>query len=203
MTKPCDGALLVEMLRKELHCENKNQLAKKLGKPAASINAWADLPTLTKAVVRNVIGAVRDAAIRSAIEPILEFRQLDHFHGHAADTLRKKIADKDVCTKLMKSRGIYSFYDSNGRVIYVGKTEKTNLLVEMTQAFKLTRKNYTRKLANKNGKFSVNTLAIRDTAEFVSAYSVDVNAIGNVEALLTRMIPNDIVNKKTENFRLG
>ena len=203
MTKACDGALLVEMLLAELACDNKNQLANRLGVAAAKVQSWENAKSLSKTVVKNVIAAVRNAAIRTAIEPIMEFHALNHLHGHDKDTLLKKIDNKVICERLKDSTGIYSFYDSNGRIIYVGKTEKNTLMAEMTQAFNLSRPNYSRKLADKNGKFGTNQLSIRDTAEFVSAYKVDEHAIGNVEAFLTRMMPNDIVNKKTENFKLG
>ncbi len=203
MVKSCDGAQLVSMLMEELHCSNKNQLANRLGVPAPKIQSWENAAFLSKTIVRNVIRTVRDAAIRNSISPIVEFRQLNHLHGHDADTLVKKIDSKEVCEKLKDAKGIYSFYDSSGRIVYVGKTEKSNLLAEMTQAFNLIRPNYSRKLANGQGKFKTHSLALRDTAEFVSAYEVDTNAIGNVEAFLTRVIPNDVVNKKTENFDLG
>lgn len=203
MVKPCDGSQLVEMLREELGCDNKNQLATRLGVPAAKIQSWENAASLSKTIVRNVIRTVRDVAIRTSITPIAEFHHLNHLHGHDADTLTKKIDNKDICNRLKNSSGIYAFYDSNGKVIYVGKTEKNNLMTEMSQAFNLVRPNYTRKLANGNGNFKIQKLAIRETAEFMSAYKVDMNAIGNVEAFLTRIIPNDIVNKKTENFNLG
>jgi transcriptional regulator with XRE-family HTH domain len=204
MSNQCDGKQLILMLRTALGCNNKNQLATKLGVSAASIQSWERAENLSKTVVMNVIKAVRDAAIKSSIEPIMEFHQLNHGHGHEKDTLLKKIDHELYCNKLRELKGIYSFYDSNGRIIYVGKTEKKNLLSEMNQAFNLVRPNYVRKLLdNKSGKFIARRLAIKDTAEFVSAYAVNEHAIGNVEALLIRMVPNDVVNKRTEKFRLS
>jgi phage-related protein len=201
MAKQCDGVQLVEMLLEELECENKNQLANKLNVSAPKIQSWESAKTLSKTVIKNVIDAVRSQAVKSAIDPIVEFHKLNHYHGNQIDNLRKKIDDPEICERLKNSRGIYSFYDSNGKIVYVGKTEKNNLLSEMEQAFKLKRPNYQRKLANKDGKFSVHRLGINDTAEFLSAYEVHQSVIGNVEAFLTRMVPNDVVNKKTESFR--
>lgn len=194
------GKDLVEMLMKELNQPNRAQLAKKLAVKPGQIQAW-EKANLTKVIVRNVIRKVRNSAINQSIRPIVEFHELNHPHGDAKDTLLKKINNPKVCKELKATKGIYAFYDSNGSIIYVGKTERGNLLAEMTQAFELVRQNYKRKLANGNGKFSIHTLAIRHTADFVSAYEVDENLIGNVEAFLTRLIPNDVVNKKTENFK--
>lgn len=192
---------LIKMLMKEFACSNKNQLAAQLGTSPAKIQYWeTNEPTAT--IVRNIVRLVRNTAIRNAIDPVMEFHKLKHDHGHKDDTLRKKIDNKEICERLNSAKGIYSFYDSNGRVIYIGKTEKNSLMIEMSQAYGLIRPNYRRKLLGNSGKLKSHKLKIEDTADFVSAYEVDENAIANIEALLIRMIPNDVVNSNTENFRL-
>lgn len=198
--KTAPQADLVEMLMDEFECTNKNQLATKLGVSWPKIQYWENKKP-TNIIVRNIVRSVRNSAVKNSVRPILEFHKLHHDHGHKDDTLRKKIDNKDVCEKLKQTKGIYSFYDSNGRIIYVGKTEKNSLMTEMSQAYGKVRTNYTRKLLGSGKKLKVHKLRIEDTADFVSAYEVDPFAIGNMEALLIRMIPNDIVNTKTENFR--
>jgi hypothetical protein len=200
MAKPFSGSELVGLLIEELGCHNKAQVARRLNVKPAQIQSWEN-GKLTKLVARNVIRKVKASAVNRAIAPIIEFHQLNHLHGKKTDTLRKKIDNKSVCDELKLKKGIYTFYDSNGRIIYVGKTEKNNLLSEMDQAFKLKRNKYLRKLVNKKGDFKSHSLTLRDTAEFVSAYEVDSDVIGNIEAFLTRIIPNDVVNQKTERFK--
>lgn len=199
MAGPCSGEQLIEMLMKELECKNISELGKRIGK-GSNIQAWKRSEFLSKTIIKNVISAVKKEAIRNSIKPIMEFHRLDHLHGNSKDTLRKKLNNKEICNKLSNSHGIYSYYDSNGKIIYVGKTEKSDLFTEMNQSFGLSRNNYTRKTVD-NGKFKIIKLCIKDSAYYASAYSVDQNVIGNVEALLTRMIPNDVVNKRTENFK--
>ena len=106
MVKALKGSDLIELLLKELECPNKAQLAKRLNMRATSIQSWENAD-LTKTLIRNVIRKVRDSAVNRSIVPIVEFRQLNHLHGHSSDTLRKKIDSDGICQKLNKSKGIY------------------------------------------------------------------------------------------------
>jgi hypothetical protein len=41
---------------------------------------------------------------------------------------------------------------------------------------------------------------LHELAEYVSAYQVADEMIGDIESLLIRAFPNDLLNKKIENF---
>ena len=196
------GADVVRILRDEFDCNNNNQLAEALDENAAQIWAWEN-GSLTQTKLKNILRKLRTISVKNSIRALAEFRELNHDHDHKIDNLRRRMDDEKLVNILHETKGIFSFYDSDGKIIYVGKTEKKTLMNEMTQAYNLARPNYRRKLADKNGKFTVRKLSINDTAQFFSAYEVDGAVIGNIEALITRMIPNNIVNKKTEKFKTG
>jgi hypothetical protein len=151
-------------------------------------------------IARNIIRKFAIASVKSSLEQIVEFRKLDHFHGKSVDTLAKKIGSKPIADQLNRTKGIYLFYDSSGKVIYCGRTVKNVLLKEMQQAFNLRRPQYKRKLTDAKGNFSNRKLSIRDTAHYFSAYRVDDVLIANLEAFVTRIVPNDLINKKTERI---
>jgi hypothetical protein len=197
------GSDLVDVLLKELDCKNDNQLAQRLGVAAPNIYAWRNRGQVTKTIFRNALRRVSTRAVQTSIKPIAEFRKLDLFHGKNIDTLTKRIGLKPLIERLKTQKGIYLFYDSSGEVIYCGRTTKKNLLSEMTQAYEQPRAQYKRKFTNGQNKFATQTMAIRDTALYFSAYQVDDFLISNLEAFVTRVVPNNLINKKTERLSLA
>ena len=126
--------------------------------------------------------------------PLIEFAEIKperqrgrsswkmHSKGKEEDDLRKKLEDK---------RGLYVFYDSAGRTVYVGMT-KANLWSEAKQRLKAQMKRpfYA---PDKRKRVSVGDLAC-----YLSAYEVhNPNAIRRLEALLLRAFPNDHANKNS------
>jgi len=121
--------------------------------------------------------------------------------------------DKDDHAELIQhlenTIGIYAFYNSELEIIYLGKTKK-NLWSEMKNAysrdmphyqrliveyprekFKQTVSGLARKLVRRN-------LAVWEAACYFSAYSVNEDHIDELESLLIRIAPNDVVNKRME-----
>jgi hypothetical protein len=190
----------VDLLLEELDCNNLNQLALRLGASYQKVHSGQKKGALTKTIVRNVVYLLIENALKASFAPIVEFHPLNHIHGHKLDTLTKKIASKAVVDKLKAQKGIYLFYDSSGSVIYCGRTVKSLLLAEMKQAFNLARPQYKRKFANAQGQFKLQQLTIRDTAHYFSAYRVDDRVSANLEAFVTRIIPNNLINRKTERI---
>jgi hypothetical protein len=70
----------------------------------------------------------------------------------------------------------------------------------MRQAYDLRRPQYVRKFTNAQNVFKNKKLTIRYTALYFSAYQVDDVLIADLEAFVTRIVPNDLINKKTERF---
>jgi hypothetical protein len=71
----------------------------------------------------------------------------------------------------------------------------------MNQAYGLRRPQYRRKSTENGADFKFTVLTLRDTAAMFSAYEVDPDLIYTLEAFLTRVAPNDIINRKTERFK--
>jgi hypothetical protein len=193
-----DGTSFVDLLLQQFKCENDHQLSKRLGVAPPTIGNWRT-GGLSKTVVKNALNSIKTSMVAGSIKPIVEFHPLDLFHGHKIDNLKKRINDKNLVDKLQAAKGIYSFYDSQAHIIYFGKTTK-NLLTEMSQAYGLARPGYRRKRVD-GTNFKFVSLTIRETAAFLSAYEIDVDLISNLEAFVTRMVPNNIINRRTENFR--
>jgi hypothetical protein len=108
-------------------------------------------------------------------------------------------ADKEETEKLRKTleghSGLYLFYDSAGKVIYVGKSEKC-LYTEIRQRFNA--------VANRPfyGPTKMANPFMGNHTRFISAYEVTVmKAIKNLESFLLRSFANDIMNKNSGNFK--
>jgi hypothetical protein len=108
------GSEFVDLLREQLKCKNDNKLSERLEVTAPNINYSRQQKAISKGVLRNVLQKYANAAVKSSLNPIVEFRELDLFHGHYMDTLTKRIASKEIVDRLKKERGIYLFYDSSG-----------------------------------------------------------------------------------------
>ena len=106
-------------------------------------------------------------------------------------------------------RGVYIFYDSRGRAIYVGKTEKKTLWVEMNLAFNRAPHN-DQKIYRIDHKSNAQTkdvlgpkpVKLLEVAKYFSAYKVRPEMVHNIEALLIRALADNLLNKKMETFKL-
>jgi len=132
---------------------------------------------------------------KSIIKPLFEIFPLE------------KILESTEHQNLLKEeKGIYALFDSSGKNIYVGQTKKDFY----SEIFK-TRLNDKPKgnehIYKSNGKASGKTkirqekLTYKEITSFISAYSVDNGHIKDVEALLIRIVANNSMNVKMENFK--
>ena len=116
---------------------------------------------------------------------------------------------------LLQSKGIYIFYDSRGRAIYAGKTDKQSLWKEINLAFNRDRGDLQKikrtKQIQKNIEYQTyhekerviydQNVLIHDLAVYFSAYHISPSEmIGPLEALIVRAFANDLLNKKMEKF---
>lgn len=150
------------------------------------------------------IEACLKQAIRQAIRPIGEFLPVE-----SSKTERSTIVpigkNKDLQTRLKESKGLYLFYNSGGKVIYVGKTERRNLWDEIDSVFNSRRSRQKIKAFKpafeEQGKRKKIPVRLFDIAAYFSAYSVHPSLIGNLETFLIRALPNNVVNIKIERFK--
>lgn len=106
--------------------------------------------------------------------------------------------------------GIYIFYDSSGRAIYVGKTSARtgSLWARMKSSFnhdqqksrQLYRIDHSPNAKLLDKKLGPKPVQLHELAKYFSAYEVDSNFVDNIEALLIRAFADNLMNKKMENF---
>ena len=131
------------------------------------------------------------------------------------DHVYKNFLDKDTNDQkslidiLASNVGIYAFYNSELEIVYLGKTKK-NLWDEMRIAYSREMPHYKRYKVihprhkykpTKDGyvrKLQLSKMRVWDTAWYFSAYAVDPSMIDDVERLLIRILPNDLLNKRME-----
>jgi hypothetical protein len=121
--------------------------------------------------------------------------------------------DKKLISILSKEAGIYAFYNSEFEIIYLGKTND-NLWAEMKSAYNRTMPHYkryrvkhprSRFVSTKSGKVRklvLLPLQVWEAATYFSAYAVQRDHIDDVERLLIRLMPNDLLNKRMEGNSL-
>jgi hypothetical protein len=124
--------------------------------------------------------------------------------------LNEKNADhRNLIDVLDGSVGIYAFYNSEMEIIYLGKTN-TNLWTEMQSAYvrdmphykryrvRHPRERYKATTSGRARKLQLQNMAVWEAAFYFSAYAVHPEYVDDVEKLLIRVAPNDILNKRME-----
>jgi len=164
---------------------------------AVTESQWKKKADVTPAIFKNALHKFYHQKLSGAVIPIVEFHRLNLYHGNNLDTFAKRIHNDSVVKSLQGAVGVYAFFGAQGRLVYVGKTQKNNLMQEMTQRYGGKKVPFR---VLKDGKAKWEPASIKDVALYFSAYKIDDYLIGNVEALLTRIIINNASNLKTESF---
>ncbi|WP_256941073.1 hypothetical protein [Burkholderia sp. AU33803] len=165
--------------------------------------------------------AWRESAHECAIAPVVEYFQLSAYRRSTNGTAELFPTRPPNTTKallglkgaLEESHGIYVFYDSRGRALYVGKAQRQSLWKEMNLAFNRDRDTTQRVYRVQHperGEFRTSDEYARQVrltrrhlshlATYFSAYKVDDALINELEALLVRSFANDLLNVKMERF---
>jgi len=154
------------------------------------------------------------SARKSAIRTIVEFYPIDAKHAAA-----KKLLDADqrsgpankyhhgLRKELENAKsGVYVFFDSMGKAVYIGKTVDQNLWRRMHQSFKLKKVSQLYRVRHpkinvayksneeKQRKLKPHQVKVYEVARYFSAYNVHRDLVGAVEALLIRAAANNIQN---------
>ncbi len=231
------GERLVSTLMTRLHITRKNDLAEYFGKQPAQITNWERLTKITPTVVVNMVSALKQAMEKRALEdhkkllkeakderedslihsinPLIEYAPIEKIDWTTARPTSGNAElkprggfDVPLRTQLEHKHGVYVFYDSFLRPIYVGKAKDMDLWQESGRQFR--RPINTTDVANYNHpvtnqievarKMSSVKFYVCHVACYISAYEIQREMIDSVEALLIRTNWNGLTNKKIESF---
>jgi transcriptional regulator with XRE-family HTH domain len=168
-------------------------LAKSLGMTQPAVSNWLKGSTQPRVSTLNRMLSLYASRLA---EPILEFEEIMPIRS--GDSWRihgKKEIEKRIRFEIQNKAGIYVFYDSAGRVTYLGKTEKC-FWTEIRQRLKgkVNRPYYSPNKAS--------DVVQGQVARKISVYEVRVPAaIHNLEVLMLRAFPNDLANTNIGNFK--
>jgi hypothetical protein len=201
-------------------------LARRLGMTSPALKALKSRQEVGADHVAKLMMKTADHAVEeahaSAIKPIVEFFELDPVETATGASWRLFSTKIDgvehpyrqgLRTLLDSHHGIYVFHDSRGRALYVGKAKRQTLWAEMNAAFNSSRalqnvrmvehperRQEFRSSDEVRRKIRPVTVGLPDVATYMSAYSVTDRLINELESLLIRSFPNDLLNVRMENF---
>jgi len=169
---------------------------------------------LVKRTRRQSAKNAREKAIRTVVEffPITKCKSkqganFEMFVPGGHDYL------EGLYSELKCTKGVYVFFDSRGKAVYVGGT-KNNLWDEMKSTFNRVRKTNVQQVFRvkhpsrkqpyqssdeKSRQITTQDVQLHELAHYFSAYEVHPDMIGTIEALLIRTSANDLLNVKMEN----
>lgn len=216
---------LLDEIKKKTKITTDQKLASYLGMTQPALVLWRSRKRLLSSLqIANAIVKAKEASKKeahsSAIRPIVEFFPVSVVEvGKAGkrevfETGKKaRRHENGLRSALEKEKGLYIFYDTRGKALYAGKTKKQNLWKEMHGAFNRDRSAQVITLVNhpendvefkpaneKVRQPKDKSLKLHDLAAYFSAYAVADEMIDDLEALLVRVFPNDLLNFKMEKF---
>tara|TARA_R110000868_G_scaffold75626_3_gene218032 strand:- start:2323 stop:3000 length:678 start_codon:yes stop_codon:yes gene_type:complete len=208
------GNKLIEFLKAQLFVGSDSELASSLGITQSRVSQLRYDENVgdktVNSLIKKSLAAKSESLAANAIKPIVEFFETELCEDSERSFLDTSKADRQELKKvLQKARGIYSFYNSELEIIYVGKT-KNDLWTEMCNAYNRNMNHYKRYYvahpyekytAPQGGKvrrIKLEEMGLWHAASYFSAYSVDETLIDAFEQLMIRMIPNDLLNVRME-----
>lgn len=216
---------LIAELKRKFSISTDRALAARLGMTEIALGNWKrrNAP-LSVRQIANAIDKASQIAVtqsqHSMIRPIVEFFPIERtpsgINGKYSVMPSSSGAGKyrtGLKQELEAAKGLYIFYDTRGRALYAGQTKKQNLWKEMNLAFNRDRSAQVMTLvrhptnnvafvaANKKVRQPTDVnLKLHDLAAYFSAIEVADPMIDDLEALLVRAFPNDLLNFKMEKF---
>ncbi len=218
---------LVVALKKKFDCNTDKELAKILGISSVTMSKWKNgnssiTPTQIANIIFSATRVAKEDARLFSIKPIVEYYPIEAsespkgakwelFDCNSVETTRFR----ELRKYLESSSGVYIFYDSQCRALYVGKAKEQDLWSEMVNAFNRdrdTQKIYVVEHPTIGQNFKPAFIHPRqprkvhfklcDLASYFSAYEVHKDLIDNIEATLIRSFANTTLNAKMEKIKI-
>ena len=197
----------------------KTKLAKWQNKSTGPLSN-TEILNLVKDVRHTSVKKTQDKIHREFISTIVEYYPIEKvtskggksFEISPPEAMKEEGEWKAIRSDLEKtSTGIYIFYDSSSRAIYVGKTagQKGSLWARMKSSFNADQQKSRQQYRidhHKRDKVNTRNLGqkgvqLHELAKYFSAYKVEPQFTHNIEALLIRAFADNLMNKKMEKFR--
>jgi len=206
------GAAIVDELKKKFNIAQDNELADRLSCKPPNISQLRSNDDITPSRAITIMSTLAAYNLREKISlfrPIVEFLPVDRKDKGNSFINLKSSDRKDLQSVLKSTIGVFSFYNSEMEIIYVGKT-KNNLWTEMISVYARKMGHYRRfYVAHAYNQYrptptgGVRKIAQRqfflyDAAAYFSAYAISEEFIDIFETLVIRLIPNDLLNVRME-----
>jgi hypothetical protein len=209
------GNILVEILGKELKTSKKTAIARALNVSPTLISNLANQKRELSArqvgnIIRRIVNYTTNTLIDNAVETIVEYFPVEPHKNRTRWHPLNKSSHPELAELLEKSVGIYVYYNSEGKVIYLGKAERS-LMSEMIQTYNRSfkdnyvifavrhpRDRFKPKPDGTMRSLRKQEVILADTASFFSCYKVDSGLILSLEALLIRIAANNLINVRME-----
>lgn len=219
------GDHVIAKVKRKLRAKTLGELAAMLGVTGVYLFHLRRQPHLTEGQIAGILASTSESARNSvyagAIRPIVEFLPIRRGDGkgrqHFLQADRRRGEAHPYLAGLRKelenSHGIYVFFDSRGRALYAGKAKRKSLYSEMLSAFNRDRdvqniwrvRHPKRRVAykpaeEKSRQIGKRSVKLHELAEYASAYEVPEGLIDELESLLIRSFPNDLMTTRMEKF---
>ena len=186
------------------------------------IAKWRKNPEpLSDTEILNLVKDIKDASIhKEVIKTIVEYFPVEKVESKGGKKYEISPPDDDDIKRkwdalrkdLEKTKtGVYIFYDSSGRAIYVGKTAaktgslwsrmKSSFNHDQQKSRQLYRIDHSPDAKPYAQKLGPKPVQLHELAKYFSAYKVHEHMTHNIEALLIRSFADNLMNKKMENFK--
>lgn len=192
---------IIDVLKQTYQCTDK-ELGRRLGLGNAKIANWKQNGASQKGNVESLVNAIVKHAIKNSYTPIAELKEIKAVSKGTSFEVDVKLSPKAMGTVQAEcSGGIYIFYDSRGKAIYAGKSQKSSqqsLWKEINDAYNRDRNRGQTIICYDKGRLRKKTYHLYEVAKYITIYLVHEFAIKDFEALLIRSFPNDLTNIRME-----
>jgi len=201
----------------KLKCEKRSDVCDYLGITNNTSSKYERKNDLNNTEIFGLIKKSRRSAVQNSINVITEYYPIELTRlreNHDFIDAKRDPNHTKLKNELNKSFGVYVFYDSSGRAIYVGKAVRQSLYSEMRSAFNrfrnevkdtmvIIRSAHTKnkmKIVKFNKSIKRHRVTISDVSAYFSAFRIDKNLISTIEAIMIRAFANNLTNSKIENL---
>ncbi|HIG21380.1 MAG TPA: hypothetical protein EYG02_10470 [Henriciella marina] len=207
------GSSIFGALGLKVGLTGQGEIADYLGLAASRISTLSG-QNLSERTIATLLINARSAGAKGlvqSIQPIVEFYPVSECEKSSRSIIDQSDEGNARLRRVLESAtGLYTFYNSEYEIIYVGKARKQDLWSEILQAYNSEKSQYERyavrhprgtyrpSVSGSVRKIAREMITLRGATTFFSAYSIADELIDVLETLLIRLTPNDLLNVRME-----